>query len=232
MQSLFEPAQIHLHSRHCEQFERLLWIFKRLNRSVNLSGISGDREIIVRHFVDSLLITKCLDLAVIGSAIDVGSGGGFPGLPIAIFCPHIRVTICDSVAKKTQAVAHIATELKLANVRVVTARAETLGRDAEFREKYDLGLARAVAHLPTLLEYLAPFPRLGGTIAAYKGQDFRQELAESQNALAQLGLELKEAFPYQLPENQGDRAMLLFGKRHELDERYPRRPGLPQKRPL
>ena len=204
------------------------------NRKINLTAIAGCRETQLKHFLDSL--TVCLaarrELAGPARIIDIGSGGGFPGLPLKIAFPQIELHLIDSVAKKTAFLQHIAAALNLPGVTAHTGRAETLARQPELRDSFDLALARGVARLPLLLEYALPFCRPGGQAIALKQGDIGQELAEAQFALSQLAAQPAGLFPVTLAALPDHRRIAAFRKTAPTPQRYPRRPGIPAKRPL
>ena len=204
------------------------------NQKINLTAIAGCRETQLKHFLDSL--TVCLaarrELAGPARIIDIGSGGGFPGIPLKIAFPQIELHLIDSVAKKTAFLQHIAAALDLPGVTAHTGRAETLARQPELRDSFDLALARGVARLPLLLEYALPFCRPGGQAIALKQGDIRQELAEAQFALSQLAAQPAGLFPVTLADLPDHRRIAAFRKTAATPQRYPRRPGIPAKRPL
>jgi 16S rRNA (guanine527-N7)-methyltransferase len=215
-----------------EKFTHFLTLFQETNSKINLSAIQEPTEIIIKHFIDSLLITKALDLSQIKNLIDVGSGGGFPGLPLAIMFPKLRITVCDSIAKKMQAVQIMSKKLNLKNIKTVIGRAEELGQNKQFREQYDLATARAVATLPTLLEYLSPLVKKNGFVVVYKGKDYPEELKAATSAINKLSLILVKIHHESLPEEKGERFLLVFQKISSLSFQYPRRIGIPPKNPL
>ena len=214
------------------------------NRRVNLTAISGHDETQVRHFLDSL--TACLPfrdenngnsalpagLPGVARVVDVGSGAGFPGLPLKLAFPQLELHLIESVGKKTAFLGHIIGVLELEGVTVHTGRAEALARDPALRDSFDLALVRGVARLPLLLEYTLPFCSDGGRTVALKHGGLESELAEAEFALSELGGRRAGVFPVTLPGLTDDRVVAVFDKVSPTPERYPRRAGIPAKRPL
>jgi len=222
---------LNLTSQNLEAFQIYYQELVTWNERFNLTTITAYEEVQVRHFLDSLS-----SLLVIGDpgirAIDVGSGPGFPGLPLKILHPELRLTVLESVGKKVRFLEHITQRLGLEGVEIVRGRAEELGRDPDYREQFDLVLARAVAALPTLLEYTLPFCRVGGIFLAHKGSKIQQELKLAQKALRLLGGNLREVRDLRLLGLDGLHSLVVIEKVCPTPSRYPRRPGIPAKRPL
>ena len=244
MALLMEGAQalgISLSAHQIQQFEVYHRELADWNRRTNLTAITGYEETQVRHFLDSL--TVCLPylhgpdsppdrLAGVATVVDVGSGAGFPGLPLKLAFPQLELHLIESVGKKSAFLAHMAGTLALDGVTVHTGRAEALARDPELRDSFDLALVRGVARLSLLLEYTLPFCRVGGKVVALKHGGLDAELAEARFALAELGGSPAGVFPVTLAGLTDDRVAAAFGKIASTPERYPRRVGIPAKRPL
>lgn len=202
------------------------------NLRANLTSIAEPHEIQVKHFLDSLTCFLAIpDGLPLRTVLDVGSGAGFPGLPIKIYDPSLEVTLLESVAKKTDFLRHVAKLLDFQGLRVINGRAEALGQDPAHREAYDLVVARAVADLATLSEYCLPFCRVGGVFVAQKKAAIDAEIRNAAGAIATLGGELRRQVPVNLPGVEG-RQLLVIVKTSPTPQRYPRRPGVPTKRPL
>jgi 16S rRNA (guanine527-N7)-methyltransferase len=214
------------------QFGHYLSLLLAWNERINLTAIREPEEIVTRHFLDGL--TCALATADLNNSrlIDVGSGAGFPGLPLKILYPGLRLTLVESVAKKGDFLRAVVDELELADVLVLTERAEVVGRLPEHRACYDWAVARAVAELRVLLEYLLPLCRLGGRVLAQKGESAAQEVAAAAQALHLLGGQVRSLQPVQLPGRAQTHYLVVVTKQNATPDRYPRRAGQPAKRPL
>jgi len=229
------PAQIRSFQRYSDQL--LEW-----NRRFNLTAVTDPEQVEIRHFLDSLSCLLALAtfsdrplsywLAQPLQALDIGTGAGFPGLPLKIVWPSLKLTLLEARRKKVRFLEHIVAELRLTSVTAVHGRAETLAHHPQHREAYDLVFGRAVAELPVLLEYGLPFCRRGGMVVALKGEAASAEAIASEQALAVLGGELRRIVPVEVPGLAETRCIVLVEKVASTPDRYPRRPGVPQKRPL
>jgi 16S rRNA (guanine527-N7)-methyltransferase len=219
-----------LNQRQLDQFATYAAELRRWNERVNLTAISDEREIVIRHFLDSLRCALSWGAAPT-SLVDVGAGAGFPGLPLKILRPELYLTLIESVEKKAVFLRHVVAELSLGDVGVVVGRAETAGRDAEHREQYDVVIARAVAELRVLAEYCLPLCRIDGRFLAPKGAQIADELADARRAIEQLGGRIVAVEDVDLPEVER-RALIVIGKIAPTPPEYPRGVGLPAKRPL
>lgn len=205
------------------------------NEKVNLTAITQPRDIQIKHFLDSLSLLRAMPLLASTQPlrmIDVGTGAGFPGLPLKIICPHIQLTLLEATGKKTAFCQHMVTALKLKDVSVVNARAEEAGQRPEHRERYDWAVARAVAELPVLAEYLLPLVKLGGHALAQKSKDAHTEALSASGALKKLGGELGQIVEVELPGIAETRYLVVLKKMAATPRLYPRRPGVPSKTPL
>jgi len=211
----------------CYEAELLDW-----NRRFSLTAIDTPDTIRIKHFLDSLTCLLVMRDRPMERVIDVGSGAGFPGLPIKIANPTIRLTLVDSVSKKTDFCQHVADKLGLENVEVIQGRAEELGQTPEHREKYDWALARAVAIMPVIAEYLLPLVRVGGGMIAMKGESAPAEVHSAERALQLLGGNLKRLVPVTLPGVADERYLVVVDKAVATPMQYPRRVGVPAKKPL
>lgn len=232
IKELFFSAGFNLNEAQIAKFQHFLKLFQDWNSKLNLSAIKDEEGMVIKHFIDSVLILKVFNFESGQRLVDIGSGGGFPGLPLGIINSKLTITLIDSVGKKMKAVQAMAEELGLANVQTDVGRAEEFGHDQNFREQFDWATARAVAELPVLLEYLSPLVKIGGQIVAYKSGDYQEELNKSQSAQQKLQLKLVRTIEDELPENQGRRSFLIFQKIAPLSVEFPRAVGIPKKKPL
>ncbi len=213
-----------------EQYAQLLveW-----NQRVNLTRIIEPRDIAIKHFLDSLTIFPFLKhLSTSIKLIDVGTGAGFPGLPLKIVQPELQLTLLETTRKKTDFLTYVVQTLSLSNVEVVTARAEDAGQQPQYRGQFDIAVARAVAALPVLIEYTLPFVKKNGTLLLQKGQTPTEEVSAAKNALKLLGGSIESVQPIELEPLQAERHLIIIRKTQATPKQYPRRAGLPSKKPL
>ena len=201
-------------------------------QSANLTAIIEPLAVEIRHFLDSLSVLKMVPMTPGLKVIDVGTGAGFPGLPLRIVAPTIKMALMEATGKKTQFLEHVCTQLKFTNVKVVHARAEDAGQDPAHREQYDLVVARSVAHMPILMEYLLPLCKVGGQVIAMKGESAAAEARLAESAMRILGGRLTRIMPIELPHVVETHYLVLIDKTAATPTRYPRKPGLPSKNPL
>jgi 16S rRNA (guanine527-N7)-methyltransferase len=207
------------------------------NQKFNLTAITEYEQVQIRHFLDSLscLLAEEARLALgrpDARLIDVGTGAGFPGIPLKLVCPGARLTLLEATGKKVAFLEHFVERLGLRRVTIIRARAEELAHEPSHREQYDLALARAVADLPVVVEYTLPFCRLGGWVIAQKGEAGAAEAWGAEGAITLLGGELARVMPVELAGLPEDRSLVIIEKTSPSPEAYPRRPGIPRKRPL
>ena len=220
--------------QHC-RLEELSRVFLKENGKLNLSAFRTKESCWMGNIMDSLAILdqRICPLNIEGmQVLDIGTGGGFPLLPIAMCFPEVKCTGLDSTEKKIRAVENMAKELSLNNVNLICGRTEEVGNDPRFREQYDVVTARALAPLNVLLEFASPFVKPGGYIVAWKSMNTEEEMKESLLARAELSCELAGTFEYDLGESWGKRQLIFFKKRSKLHSKYPRATGIPKKSPL
>jgi len=202
------------------------------NKQINLTAIKEPEQIWVRHFVDSISCINVMRETSMERVIDVGTGAGFPGIPLKIINPTMELTLVESVGKKADFCRHLVRILELDQVRVIQARVETIGRIPEHRQKYDWAIARAVANMSVLVEYLLPLVRVGGCVLAMKGESALVEIQDSEHATHLLGGHFRRITPIELPGVAEERYLVVFDKIAATPEKYPRRIGVPSKHPL
>ncbi len=236
MPTLQEDAQdrlgITLTSAQVAQFEQLDALLTEWNKQINLTAITDPEEVRLRHFLDSLTVVKSVALEDGLRVMDIGTGAGFPGLPLAIAFPGIKITLMDSVAKKLKFVQHVIDELELKNARTLRMRAEEAGRNGGYRERYDLVLARSVARLPTLAEYALPLAKVGGTAIAMKGETAHQEAQDAARAIRAFGGDLDRIVPFEFPTLERTHYLVTMHKVGRTPSEFPREIGMPNKEPL
>lgn len=215
--------------RAFEIYERELLAW---NQITNLTAIQEPQAIRVKHFLDSLSCLLVMRERPTGRAVDIGTGAGFPGLPLKLVCPGLRLTLVESIKKKATFCQHVVQKLCLSGVTVSTLRAEELGQERGHREAHDWALARAVAQLPVLVEYLLPLLRMGGTMIAMKGESAPAEAHQAENAIRMLGGRLRNLTRVELPGVAEERYLVVVDKVAATAPAYPRRVGVPRKNPL
>jgi 16S rRNA (guanine527-N7)-methyltransferase len=231
-QSLIESVGLKLNRIQIQKLESLADIVLEKNRILNLTSIRDRSQFLVKQILNSLMVAKAVEFKPGWHVADLGTGGGFPGLPLAIAYPYCHFVLIDSVQKKVGAVREFADQLSLTNVDTVSERIELLGRDDEYREKFDLVTAQALAPLNVLLELAIPFVKVGGRFVAFKGPQFGEELSLTENAISQLRLVAPEIYSYPLPLEMGERFLLTFTKSKVTPAQFPRQVGVPNKKPL
>lgn len=202
------------------------------NKRFNLTAIRERDSIRVKHFLDSFTCLLAIKEAPPGRLIDIGTGAGFPGIPIKILLPNCDLTLVESVAKKADFCRYIVKNLNLDGVEVICERAEELGHEERHRQQYDWAVARAVAQMPVLMEYLLPLVRIGGRALAQKGEDAPAEAHSAEHAIQLLGGRLRQLIPVSLPGVADERFLIVVDKTAATPDRYPRRIGVPSKSPI
>lgn len=215
-----------------EQFDRYYELLIEWNKVMNLTGITEYEEVNLKHFTDSLTIVRIADMKNISTLIDVGTGAGFPGIPIKIVFPHVKVILLDSLNKRIKFLNQVIEELDLKNVVTLHGRAEDYAKKVEYREKIDLCVSRAVANLSTLNEYCLPFVRKGGYFVSYKSADSDEEIHQSEKALKILGGKIDKTDKFILPGSDMGRALVRIEKVNHTPGKYPRKAGVPSKEPI
>ncbi|MDP3878926.1 MAG: 16S rRNA (guanine(527)-N(7))-methyltransferase RsmG [Dehalococcoidales bacterium] len=224
---------LHLSPNQLEQFRTYYRELTEWNRRINLTAITGYEEVQVKHFLDSLTVALAWQPGSgDNNMIDVGTGAGMPGLPLKILFPQIRLVLLDATAKKADFLEHIRQKLEMDDVGIVVGRAEEIARLSRYREQFDVVLSRAVATLPTLAELTLPFCKVGGRVIAQKKGDIDLEVDQASGAIITLGGRLREVKRIDLEELPDDRYLVVIDKILPTPEKYPRRAGMPGKRPI
>lgn len=226
-------GKIKLSEKQMEQFFQYYEMLAEWNQVMNLTAITEMTEVVTKHFVDSLMLgTAAEDLgAKSWSLIDVGTGAGFPGIPLKIAYPELKVTLLDSLNKRIRFLDAVKEALGLEGIQAVHGRAEDFGRNRIYREKYDFCVSRAVANLSTLSEYCLPFVKTGGYFVPYKSGKVEEELKAAEGAFHKLGSEVEKVVNFSLP-NGDERSLVVIRKKAALSGKYPRKAGVPGKDPL
>lgn len=223
---------IHLSDIQQEQFDRYYELLIEWNRVMNLTGITAYEEVNLKHFTDSLTIVRINDMKNVFTLIDIGTGAGFPGIPIKIAFPHIKVVLLDSLNKRIKFLNEVVEKLNLDNVETLHGRAEDYAKKAEYREQFDMCVSRAVANLSTLGEYCVPFVKKGGCFVSYKSADSDEEINQSEKAISILGGKISKIDKFMLPGSDMGRALVVIEKDKNTPQKYPRKAGVPLKEPL
>ena len=230
MSDKFEQAGFTFSDLQKRQFYTFYNMLIDKNKVMNLTGITEFTEVVEKHFLDSIYLNHVTDLDQPVKIIDLGTGAGFPGIPLKIAFPEIEITLVDSLNKRIHFIEEVIEELGLTSIYAVHGRAEELARNSEYREKFDLCVSRAVANLSTLEEYCLPFVHIGGKFISYKSGEIEEEVQESKKACFLLGGKLKEVYKFDLEESK--RSFVVVEKVKTTLKTYPRKAGTPSKMPL
>lgn len=227
-----EAIGISLNEKQIAQFVKYYEILVEWNSFMNLTGITEYEEVVQKHFVDSLALCKALDVSKTESLIDIGTGAGFPGIPLKIAYPHLKVTLLDSLQKRIKFLNEVIAQLGLEEVETIHGRAEDFAKPSMKRESYDLCVSRAVANLTSLSEYCLPYVKVGGYFIPYKSGKAEEELEESKKAVFLLGGKIEQEVKFMLPDSDITRNLIKIKKVSATPKKYPRKSGLATKEPI
>lgn len=227
-----ENYRLDLQAEQLEQFALFLRLLQEWNAKMNLTAIADDEGIVIKHFIDSLIFLKKTGIKDQWYVLDLGTGAGFPGIPLKIWRPELEIVLVDSLQKRISFLQAVIEKLNLTKIKLIHGRAEDLAQMETYREKFDCVVSRAVANLRVLSEYCLPFVKIGGIFAGAKGPDLKQELSDAQKALSTLGGQVAEQKYYALPYLGEQRSLIKIVKIKPTPEKYPRKAGMPTKKPL
>lgn len=227
-----DELQISLNEKQLVQFMKYYELLIEWNKVMNLTAITDFNEVMKKHFIDSLSLVKAYDLTKSAAVIDIGTGAGFPGIPLKIAFPDLKITLLDSLNKRVNFLQTVIDELSLDGVVAVHGRAEDLARKDKLREQYDLCISRAVANLATLSEYCLPYVKVGGLFISYKSEKIAEERIAAKHAISVLGGEAEKQIEFMIPNSDIYRNLFVIRKYKETPGKYPRKAGLAAKEPL
>ena len=227
---LAKEIDIEFNEEQVEKFYKYMQLLLEWNEKINLTAITDPKEIILKHFIDSLTILKYIKKGA--KVIDVGTGAGFPGIPLKILRDDINLTLLDSLNKRINFLKLVIDELKLKNVDTIHGRAEEIGKNKRYRESFDISFSRAVANLSTLSEYLIPLVKIGGISISMKGSEIKEEIEKSKKAITLLGGNINKIDFFELPQSDIKRNLIIIEKEKSTPAKFPRKPGLPSKEPI
>lgn len=227
-----EELNISLCEKKLIQFMSYYELLIEWNQVMNLTAITDFDEVMKKHFIDSLSLIKAYDVTKTVSLIDIGTGAGFPGIPLKIAFPNLDVTLLDSLNKRVNFLNTVIDELGLEKIHAIHGRAEDFARKDRLREQYDICVSRAVANLSTLSEYCLPYVKIGGYFISYKSEKIAEEQAEAEHAISVLGGEIENRITFIIPNSDINRNLLIIRKEKATPSKYPRKAGLAAKEPL
>ena len=227
---LTKESNLNINREKALKFYNYMLLIQEWNKKINLTAITNPKEMIIKHFIDSLSIVN--EIKDNTKVIDIGTGAGFPGIPLKIYNDSLKITLLDSLNKRTIFLKDVVDKLRLKNVEIVHGRAEDFAQNLNYREQYDVAVSRAVAPLNVLLEYLSPYVEVGGKVIAMKASNAIQEINDSKNALKELSSTIKNCKKLYLPEENGERYIIIVEKNQKTPKMYPRKAGTPKKKPL
>ena len=230
MKKYEEKINIKFSVKQLDNFYKYMELLLEWNEKINLTAITDSQEIILKHFIDSITILK--EINDNEKIVDVGTGAGFPGIPLSIMNETLDITLVDSLNKRLLFLEQVIKELDLKNVKTIHARAEEFGQNSKYRESFDVAVSRAVANMSTLSEYLIPLVKLDGRCIYMKGSNIDEEINESKKAIDILGGIIYNIYKFDLPNSDINRTLIVINKKNRTPKGYPRKPGTPAKLPL
>lgn len=231
-ESKLKELGITLNNTQKQQFDKFYELLIEWNQVMNLTGITEYEEVNEKHFIDSLSIVKAVDMDSVATVIDIGTGAGFPGIPLKIAFPHLKMVLLDSLNKRVQFLNTVIDTLELTDIETIHGRAEDFAKQTQYREQFDLCVSRAVANLATLSEYCIPYVKQEGMFIPYKSGEIEEELQNSKKAVHILGGEIEDVIKFQLPGTEIGRSFVKIRKVQNTSKKYPRKAGLPGKEPI
>lgn len=227
-----EMLEISLSEEQLQQFLTYYEMLVEKNKVMNLTAITEKEEVIDKHFIDSISLNKAMDVTKPLKILDLGTGAGFPGIPLKIAYPNLELTLLDSLNKRIKFLDEVIEALSLEGIVTIHGRAEDYAKQASYREQFDICVSRAVANLATLSEYCLPYVKEGGCFISYKSGSVEEELEQSKKAIFELGGKVKEVIAFTLPETDIERTFVVIEKVRKTPKKYPRKAGLPSKEPI
>lgn len=227
-----EQLRIFLNKKQIQQFIEYYEILVEWNKVMNLTAITDYEEVIAKHFLDSLALVKVCDLSGKKKVIDIGTGAGFPGIPLKIAFPELEIVLLDSLNKRIKFLNEVIEKLGLKNIRTIHGRAEDFAKQKEYRESFDLCVSRAVANLSTLSEYCLPYVKIEGNFIPYKSGKIDEEISQGEKAIKILGGKISQIDKFQLVDTDMERSFVVIKKEKNSPKKYPRKAGMPSKEPL
>lgn len=227
-----QQLHIALSEKQMEQFLQYYELLVEKNKVMNLTAITEFDEVVEKHFLDSVSLTKQMDLHQPLKVLDLGTGAGFPGIPLKIVFPELEITLMDSLNKRILFLQDVISSLQLENIEAVHGRAEEAAKNKKYRESFDLCVSRAVANISTLSEYCLPFVKVGGSFISYKSSTIEDELKDGKKGIAILGGKVKDVYKFTLPDSELQRSFVIIEKEKKTPKAYPRKAGTPSKEPL
>mgnify|MGYP004614816981 CR=1 FL=1 len=230
MNEYASEIDIVFNDKQIEQFYKYMNLLLEWNEKINLTAITEKKDVILKHFIDSLTISKYIEEN--STLVDIGTGAGFPGIPIKIYRPDVKVTLVDSLNKRINFLNEIISELELKDINTIHSRVEEFGKNKRYREQFDIVTARAVANLTVLSEYLLPLTKIDGKCICMKGSEIQEEFNDSKNAIRILGGQIENIYKFNLPKSDILRNIVIIKKVNNTPNKYPRKPGTPTKEPI